>query len=459
MQVHNSLVAHGVFLSLADNAHGVAQQVQVGKGDVFADGKLGAQAVLLAVLGSQNDTGLNGIHGVIDRDGLAVHNQFTGCLGIHAENGPGGLGAAGTHQAGKAHDLAGIHFKVDITDQVTGVQILHLEDLLALFTLDPGELLLDFAADHVGNDGIHRGTCEIHRGDVLTVTHDGDPVNNVLQFFQTVGDVNDAAAVRPKALDDAEQFIDFLCRQSRGRFVHNQNSGIDGQCLGDFHHLLLGNRQIAHHFTGINIDLQIGQNGSGFCLHTLLVHHEALHFLTAQEHIFRNRQMGAHIQFLMDNGNTQRLSLLGIQVAALLTKNRHGTAVTGINTGEDLHQSGLTCAVFSQQGHDFTAAQLKVDIVQSLDTGERLIDTLHGDNGFIHLLTHLSFLGLQPGNTVFLFPRTPSGILSFLYNIVNSYRPGFVHIRESPNLFGRTHNFSSRFLYILSLAQIQSAIA
>ena len=61
-------------------------------------------------------------------------------------------------------------------------------------------------------------------------------------------------------------------------------------------------------------------------------------------------------------------------------------------------------------GNDISDGVLKMDIVQSLNAREALADTLHGDNGFIHLLTHLSFLGFQLGNTVFMF-RVLLGIL------------------------------------------------
>ena len=61
----------------------------------MADGQLGAQAVLLPVLRGQDDARLDGVLGVFDGHLLAVQEDLPALLGIHPEDGPGGLGAPG----------------------------------------------------------------------------------------------------------------------------------------------------------------------------------------------------------------------------------------------------------------------------------------------------------------------------------------------------------------------------
>ena len=210
-----------------------------------------------------------------------------------------------------------------------------------------------------------------------------------------MGDVDDTTAVVPELTDDPEQLVDFLGGQCGGRLVHDENPGVDRKCLGDFHHLLLGHRQIAHRLAGGNVDAQIVQNLLCLRLHGLPIHGEALHLFPTQEHIFRHAQVGAHIQLLMDNSNTQLLRLFGTQVIVGFAEDLHCAAVSGVDAAENFHQCGFARAVLPQQSHDFTGTQFKVNIVQRFHTGEALANTLHGNNGFVHLLTHLSNIGFS----------------------------------------------------------------
>ena len=210
-----------------------------------------------------------------------------------------------------------------------------------------------------------------------------------------MGNVDDAAAVVPELADDPEQLIDLFGGQCGGRLIHDKHPGVDGKSLGDFHHLLLGHRQIAHRLAGGNVDAQIVQNLLCLRLHGLPIHGEALHLFPAQEHIFRHAQVGAHIQLLMDNRNTQLLRLFGTQVIVGFAEDLHCAAVSGVDAAENFHQRGFARAVLSQQSHDFTGTQFKVNIVQRFHTGEALANTLHGNNGFVHLLTHLSHIGFS----------------------------------------------------------------
>ena len=392
MQICHGFIAHGVLFLLIDYTQRVTQKIQIWQRNIFPDRKFRAKTVLFPVLRCQNDTRPDGICRIIDCNGLAVKDQLAGFLGIHTEDSTGSLGTSGTHQARKAHNLTGINFEVDIPNQTACVEVADFKDLLTLFTFHPGELFLDFTANHVGDDLIHGSIPEIHGIDVLTVTHNGDPIHNVLQLFQSVGNIDDSAAIFSQLPNDTEEFINFLGCQRRGRFIHDQNLGIDGKSLCNFHHLLLGNRQITNHLAGINVNSQIIQISLCFCFHGLFIHHESLHQFPAKEHIFSHRQMGAHIQLLVDDRHTKLLGLLGRQVTVLLAKDFHRAAVSGIDTAQDLHQRGFTCTVFTQQSHHLARAQFEVNIIQSFYAGKAFVDAMHRHNVFLHPLTLPSLL-------------------------------------------------------------------
>ena len=99
-------------------------------------------------------------------------------------------------------------------------------------------------------------------------------------------------------------------RQRGRRFIENHGLGINGQGAGDFHHLLIGNRQITHTGAGIKTHLQLGQN----CVRPLVkrrpIHAaERLFGQLAQIDVFCDRQFFGKAQFLMDKDDSLGLGL------------------------------------------------------------------------------------------------------------------------------------------------------
>ena len=267
--------------------------------------------------------------------------------------------------------------------------MLDLEDLLALLAVHAGELLLDLAADHVGDDVGHVHVREVALGDELAVAHDRHAVHDVLQLLQAVGDVHDALALGAQTADDAEQLVDLLGGQRRGGLVHDEDAGVGGQRLGDLHHLLLGHLQGADHRGGIQLDVQALEHPRGLGVHLLLGELQAPAALAAQEHVLRHRQVLAHVQLLMDDGHAQLLRALGVHVVDLLTEDLHRAGVLVVNAGEHLHQRRLACAVFTQQRHDLARLQMKVNVVQRLYAGKTFAYVFQFDDVLALVLLHL----------------------------------------------------------------------
>ena len=209
--------------------------------------------------------------------------------------------------------------------------MLDLEDLFALLALDARELLLDFSADHVGDNIRHRRIRKVHRCDVLPISHDGHAVDDVLQLLQPVGDIHDAAAGILQTPDDAEQLVNFLRCQRRGWLVHDQDPGVDGKRLRNLNHLLLGDRKVSDCLARGDVDAQIVENPLCLRLHAAPVEYRTLVPLTPEEHVFRDAQVRAHVQLLMDDCHTQRLRLLRRQIAVFFSENFNASAVSGIH--------------------------------------------------------------------------------------------------------------------------------
>ena len=217
-----------------------------------------------------------------------------------------------------------------------------------------------------------------------------------------MGDVDDTNAGFLQPVDEGKQIIDLGICQNRGGLVQNQDLGVViRERLSDLNHLLLRNRQGSDLCLGVDGQVEAVQQLLGTTVLVSLVQEESLGGLTADEDIVCNGQVLHQVQLLVNNANAFVLCILGSIDFDLLTEIFNGTAVLGVDTGQNLHQCGLTGAVFADQTHDFTAADLKLSIIQRVNTGEVFLNALHLQNCFAHSnITFLKSLSMYLRKTV-----------------------------------------------------------
>ena len=245
--------------------------------------------------------------------------------------------------------------------------------------------------DHHTNDLSDLGNSSLTDANVLAVTHNGDAVSDTLQLVHSVGNVDDTNAGSLQLIDELEQIVDLRIGQNRRGLVQNQDLGIViGECLGNLDHLLLCNRQSSDLGLGVDGQVEAVQQLLGTAVLLSLVQEQSLGGLTANEDIVCNGQVLHQVQLLVNNTNTSVLCVLGAMDLDLLTEILNGTAILGVDTGQNLHQCGLTGTVFADQAHDFTASDLKLSIVQRVNTGEVFLNALHLQNNFAH--SNITFL-------------------------------------------------------------------
>ena len=61
-----------------------------------------------------------------------------------------------------------------------------------------------------------------------------------------MGNIDDRNTLGLQITDGAEQMLCFFAVQGRGRLIHDDHSGITGNCLDDLHHLHLCQRKLSH---------------------------------------------------------------------------------------------------------------------------------------------------------------------------------------------------------------------
>ena len=68
---------------------------------------------------------------------------------------------------------------------------------------------------------------------------------------------NTAAPWACRVRGDGEKPVNFDAAESRRRFVHDQDARVERNGLGDFHHLLVGNRETLRGPVGVDFDPQL----------------------------------------------------------------------------------------------------------------------------------------------------------------------------------------------------------
>ena len=192
-------------------------------------------------------------------------------------------------------------------------------------------------------------------------------------------------------MDDDEEVVDLLGGERRGRLIHDEHPRVGGERLGDLDHLLLGDRQVPDHHVRVDVDVQASEDRPRLPLHLPLGEHARFGALASEEDVFGDRQVLAHVQLLVDDRHAHLLRLFGGEVRGdLLAEELHRAAVAGVDAAQDLHERGLSRAVFPEQGHHLARAQVEGDVVQRLDAGEGLVDMFHLNDIILHPI-HLSF--------------------------------------------------------------------
>ena len=213
-------------------------------------------------------------------------------------------------------------------------------------------------------------------------------------------DIDNAAAAVPEHIDDLEQVLHLGLRQGGGGLVKYDHLGVEGDGLGNLHHLPLGHGHGAHNRFRIDADAQVVEDLHGGIVHFLFTGEGACHGEAAKPHIVHDVALQRLVQFLVYHGNAVLQGFLGVLEVDLLALQIDVTGILGVNAKEAFHQSGLTGAVFAHQGMDRTGPHGQIDTVQSLDTGEFLGNALHAQqDGFAVLIQIVRLLswGTRPG--------------------------------------------------------------
>ena len=231
----------------------------------------------LAILGEIGDAQLDRLGRVGDLDGSAIHSDLAAIPAVGAEDETRQLGPTGADESGDAEDLPAPQLEGNVLHGATAREVPDFQDdrLFGGVRRHVGRFFEDGAPDHHRDDVVDRDGLRLDRVDVLTVAHDGDPVGDLAQLLEPVGDVDDALALLAQRADDAKEFSDLGVGERGGRLVHDEDGGVQRQRLGDLDHLLLRDLQVHDLGGGIQPESQLLDELGGLAHLRLVIDREA----------------------------------------------------------------------------------------------------------------------------------------------------------------------------------------
>jgi hypothetical protein len=295
------------------------------------------------------------------------------------------LRAPRADEAGQADDLTRPDAEADVLECAAQAQALDLEQRLAggRGRLPRREDVLDGPPGHEGDDltgrrlpGREPGG---HRPPVL---EDGDAVADLADLLEAVRDVDDGDVVRREVADDPEETLDLLVVQDGGRLVHDDQLGVLRQRTGDAHHLLRGGGERAD--LGGGADLRVAEAGQQLGRGTVggrRAGDPQPRVLAPQEDVVGDAQPAHQVELLVDRRDAEAHRGLRVAQRHLLAAPVDLALVRLVGAGQDLDQRGLARAVLAEQAVHLSGADVEVHTVERPDTGERLDDAVHLEEG------------------------------------------------------------------------------
>ena len=167
-----------------------------------------------------------------------------------------------------------------------------------------------------------------------------------------------------------KEFIHFLHRQRRSWLIQNDDLGIVRDGFGNFTHLPLGNRHIAHGLGQIDSHAQLAEQIGCFLLHLPFVNHaHRVDRVPPQEQVINHTALQALVQFLMHHCNSVFQRGFRAGKTDLLAIEENLALILLISTEQTFHQCRFSRSVFPYKSVNFTFLEIHWNILQRYNSG------------------------------------------------------------------------------------------
>jgi hypothetical protein len=311
---------------------------------------------------------------------------------VCAEDGARQLRPSCAYQPCQPDDLTASDGQVDVVQDTLAVEVPDGHRHFPLGSREfPGEEPLDVSPHHRLDDGVHARVLHIHGGNPFSVPQDRDPIPDLEDLLQSMGDIDDTDTAGLQPLDRRKELLDLAGRQGGGRLVHDHDLRLHRERLGHLYHLLLRDAQVVDRGLRIDVHPERFKDRPALGLHARGVDeagNPGVPRLSPQEDVLGHAQKGHQVELLVDDTDAQGQGLSRSLDHGRLAIDDDSTLVVPVSPGQDLDQGGLARAVFPDQHVNLAAPQVEAHIVQGLDPRKLLADPLELEH---HFFSHHPF--------------------------------------------------------------------
>ena len=194
----------------------------------------------------------------------------------------------------------------------------------------------------------------------FAVTKNHVAVSDPLDLLELVADEKDGLAVALQHLNDPEELLDFLQRESRGRLVHNDDPRIDGQRPGDRDQVLAGHSEIAQ--PGIDVEVADADLAQRLARLTRcrspVDPAPAIAWRMAEKDVLSHRQIIEEHRLLVDGGDASCECVMSRRERHRAAIKQQGALRWLQDAGHDLDERRFPCAVLANKSNDLARIQI-----------------------------------------------------------------------------------------------------
>ena len=169
--------------------------------------------------------------------------------------------------------------------------------------------VVELAADHLGHQGVPGQLGDEVLADQGAVAQHGDPVGDLVDLVQEVGDEQDRDARVAQLADHAEELLDLVAVEAGRRLVQDEHLGLEHHGPADRDELLDGDRVGRQQRARVDVHAQAPQVAPGLGVGRPPVDRRAATQLVAEHDVLADRQVGAEVDLLVHGRDAGRLGV------------------------------------------------------------------------------------------------------------------------------------------------------
>ena len=210
----------------------------------------------------------------------------------------------------------------------------------------------------------------------LPSAEDGDPVGDLEDLVELVGDEDDRGAPVDQRAHDRDELLGLLRRQDRRGLVEDQDVGAAVERLEDLDALADADRQILDQCVRIHLEaMALGDlDDPGPCRLAVKCPEGALRVLDAEHDVLGDGEDRHEHEVLVDHADAGRDRITGPVELDRLAVDQDLALVRRVEAVQDVHEGGLAGAVLAEQAEDLAGLHDEVDPLVGDDAGEALGD-------------------------------------------------------------------------------------